>query len=92
MSSAKKVGGRRLKWRKERGERGLIVPSRYRLINPPIDLQLILPLEVYLVLNLTLLVADVDCGDKLARGDKLIIDATLLEEIGSGSVEKHCGT
>lgn len=67
-------------------------PWRYRLIKPSIDLQLFVPLEINLVLNLTLLVADVDGGDKLARGDKLVIDATLLEKIGGGSVEIHCRT
>lgn len=50
-------------------------------LDKSIDLQFIVTLEIYLVLSLTLLVADIDCGDKLARGDKLIIDATLLEEI-----------
>jgi len=46
-------------------------------------------MKVDLVLALALLVADFDYGDKLAKRDELVVDATLFELVGDGSVEVH---
>lgn len=45
--------------------------------------------KVDFVLALALLVADVDYRDTLANGDKLVVEATLFELVGGGSVEVH---
>lgn len=47
-------------------------------------------MKVDFVLALALLVADVDSRDNFANGDEFIVDATLFELVGGGSVELHC--
>lgn len=54
------------------------------------QLHFVVSMKVDFVLALALLVADVDSRDNFANGDEFIVDATLFELVGGGSVELHC--
>jgi hypothetical protein len=43
-------------------------------------------------LHLPMLVTHFDRSDVFSKGHKLVIDAALLEKVGSGAVEVCCGS